>query len=967
MSAYPPTGRHAPKQMITIGATLNHKLSGDPDNDLACTSLPGMLLFTDGKGVRKGGFKRAKVATTHAGVTGHPATNGVLQLHGVATDAVVGAKLIKENPTSVGSISSMVGGAVTIMVGDQDLLEEARVGDRLQTIPDINNRTRPHENNFKSVFLHVCKGYLKATAGPDGNARGAPNNAVDPTGVAFAATDVNHELVAATALSAHQDVHTTAGAPVTHGENFVVGDTIKALDAASVVAAFGAAVEGTSPVEMAPHVVAAIEPDLTERAGSSLAEAASNNDSGAASLVATAAAFGLATTTGEYLGLRKHFKAAEGDLKAALAGTPPTKDAAFLAEVAKALPAVTTPAKVTPTAASIANAVRSNGGGSSQGHRAVNAILNTLKPHTQRRPLPAHQTAELPAVSARNTAEAMYADHLNDPTARRLVMEQHVGAREDELLDHLKADLANPETVAKYILGHPAGLGTRKANIDALRATGMSNKDAKAALGTRVRTREELVRYNDRGHAFQTAIANGHVDHELATATMTTASSFANQFTAPRTKEWTTHTAADGTEFKTKFTDNKAHIMVGNIRPDVHCSAPRLELSNGASVDSAWLGFVEQPGEYSFVDTGVQFTETQRLPGYAGAGIRGRVTNNLPAIPFFAAVALSNVGRIIGIDRAHGLMRVVLDIQAIRTPVSNQIMGMSDNFLCKYDDNNFGSTRITTADGYHGRANQYETAANPLMGAVRLPRPLEPMNVAPQQPVYAQVSFDWRMHEWATNGSRVLPAGTVLYGMRGTKKERDDQIANYNAPTADQIKTEGYHVLSKRLECDNRHANAASKAYTFDRFYEKARPPAERPGNPQSTDSDDFGTNVKNAIARGWMVREFLGVVADTVVAEKGDTHTNVTVQIAGAVALRQTHAREYGVNTVFWFDNNRGARVLHTEKGHGPYVMLCTVPPPVTGDYMAGGNASVRKFNAVFAERPPFLQTDRTHARPQP
>jgi hypothetical protein len=952
--------------MTTIGATLNHKLSTDQDNDLACTALDGMLLFTDGRGVRKGGFKRAKVAITHAGVTGHPGRLGSLQLHGVATDTVVGAKLIKENPTSVGSISSMVGGAVTIMTSTTEMLDRARVGDRLMASSETQPQNyKPHENNFRSAIMQLNTGYLSANRGGVA-ALDATNNTADPTGVAFAATDVDHELVAATALTAHQDVHTTAGATVTHGSDFVVNDKVVALDAAAAAASFTAAVEGTTTTGIAPHVVAAIAPDLVERASTSLA--AAGNDRKAASLVATAAAFGLATSTNEYLGLRKHFKAFEGDLEGALANKPASKAGAFLAAVAKALPAVSAPKVVDPKAASITNAIQSNGSGTSAGHKAVKAIMGTLVPHTLRQPLPPHKMAKLPAVAARNTAQAMYADRLNDPTARRLVMEQHVGAADHELLDHLKADLAKPDVVAKYILGHPAGLSTRKANIEALRATGMSNKDAKAALGTRVRTREELVRHNDRGHAFATAVANGHIDHELATATMTTASSFANQWTAPRTADWTTHTAADGTEFKTKFADNKAHIIVGAINPDVHCAENRLELSNGASIDSAWLGFVEQPGEYSFVDTGAQFAETIRIGVDPRTGVRGRVTANRRTAGghWLEDGTLSNVGRIIGIDRKHGLFRVVLDIQAIRTPVAAQIPGMMNNLVAKYDDINYNNADINDTDGYHGRMHQYETADRPLNSATPLPRPLEPMNIAPQQPVYAQVCFDWDAHKAHSDGSKVLPAGTVLYGMRGTEAERKTAVDTYTAVAADVIRSESGHVLTKRIDHVNHHANVAPKAYTFATFVERAKPQnaATHLDNAPATAGDDLQRNVSNAIKRGWMVREFLGVVADTVVADKGVRHTNVTVQIAGAVSLRQTHTREYGLNTLFWFDNNRGARVLQTQQGHGPYVMLCTLPPPLTGDYMVAATDadSANAFNAVFAERPPFLQTDETH-----
>ena len=165
------------------------------------------------------------------------------------------------------------------------------------------------------------------------------------------------------------------------------------------------------------------------------------------------------------------------------------------------------------------------------------------------------------------------------------------------------------------------------------------------------------------------------------------------------------------------------------------------------------------------------------------------------------------------------LVRVVLDIHENRK-YGPSVKGLKEGLIAKYDDTDHAK-QDCNCNGYHGRMNQYETGDVPLQAAIknRLPRALPPMNVAPQQPVYAQVCIHWdTIGGDVADGTKILHAGTVLYGLKGTTKERSELAKTVTI--SGNLENEGTHHVAKRLECVNakRHNNIVCHARTFDQL-----------------------------------------------------------------------------------------------------------------------------------------------------
>ena len=953
MDKYQPKSRHAPKQTIQVGATIDPRLSDEPQNDLAATALEGMVLYTDCKPARPAGFKRAKKNISHVGVNGHKPRN-VKAVLGVCNDTITNARLLKSNPQSVGSISAVVGGAITIVAEESELSYGLKIGDvaGVFSLYDDPGELSNKEYDYKFRAMQIVesqKGYTTPTPIKLPGGLANDTSIPDPTGASFEglAFDVDHDLVAATALDLGQQVNTTAGATTTFDSDLVVGDKTHTLDPVGAATAFAAALTNKKASPLVSHVVATVEPQVKALVNKNIAAEIGKGNAVASSLVATAASLDKATNASEYLGIRKLFKSSEKDLAKALRGEKVSKATAHLAAVAKAL-TLEAPAENDRTMAKVIEAAKNGARPATGAAKKVVDHWGLLQPHTRRSKLPTHAAAPLPKPSARNTVEAEYANRLACPTMRRLVMNEHPNATSEQLLDCLKEDLGHPDKVARYVIAYGAGLGTKKANLKALKTAGMSNNEAKAALaGLRSRTREEMARNNDKGAAFDRATAVGHIDNELATAINSTASDFGTQWTAPQSKDWIDHQASDGTKFRTKFDKNRAYIHIdGAIDHDTLCVEPEVRLDTGATVSSDWLGFVDQPGEYSFpiAPTGVQFTGADGTATLDGEAQRYMTNTRNPA--FDQDIGIHSLGRVIDIDKEHGLYRIVLDIQPLVNNETKPIRGLLSGLTEKYDDDNTALSKRDEPAILYMAENQWESGNraphdpnNPLE---KLGRPLEPMQLAPQQPIYAQVAF-----EWASLGEKkkVLHQGTVLYAT--FKKDiSQSRLTSFN-DSRDKLPDSR---LEKRKANKHTRDGNVTTGYTFD-YFDNTDPKLR-----SSAAGNSFG-RIQNAYKRGWATRVFLGVVADTVAQTNShEKAAHIAVQIAGSVSLRQEYAREYEVGTLIGFDNNRGARVIASSPGYGPHVHLCTVPAMTTSDY----DDDALK---VFAERETHVAGGDTHA----
>lgn len=900
---------HAPKQMVTTATVVTD----------GATCGAGMVLYTKGDAFAASGYKRARPAVERvASTTAMPANLAAHRPLGVAIDTLPDMALAKTNPLSAGSVSAVMGGAVTIMANPEGLT----IGDIAQVkVPDAVTKYHDHKDYEPPKLLAVAG--VKA----DGSGNAPP---VASTAATFAAP----------AADAAPNTTPAVLAALGHG----LGHEVVALGPSVSWTADGLTVDGTvRPLLSAAAVVEAHAEALAEPstvAGHVAAATAAAHGSGTTpAVVASAISFAHARTVGEMAAIHGALGPAASELVAAVTDLMPA---------------------ATPNAGASPDVLAAQAGiGAAAG--PVAAEWAKLVPAHRRAPLDTATGFALPPPSSRNTAEAAYAAGLHDPEFRATVAARHPGA--PDLMAALAADLADPAATADYILAHRAGMGTAKANKAALQRSGMSARDAKAATG-HPRTREELVRKGDGPH-WRRALQMGYVDADVASTAGLFASPFSDQWSTPDTGEWLSQPLGATATAETRVANGRHELRItGRVNLDAVAAGPTAPLGTG-HIRSDFLHFVEQPGTYAFpvappAPTAIRFDSGPRmmLENSAAhdkeAGLQQdakkfaeQATETFDAAKAKMANATDQRERKVAAAEltvmqkkqavitagtndaakaaAEGelaqankaLLEAAADLKKSHMqPTDNRafcglwVAGTSTAGLCWSLDNadpndpkRAGWIACSAADWRKNKPQDLEPGAVYTLGrvietdlkaaTVRLNVDIQPaagtipfrlyeppiaryahedmdgpQALAPQQAVYIQVE--------ATFEDRPLEAGTALYGFR---------LATTGA-----------------LEATTKRGDTVARAWT-----------AQQLVGALNT------THIPS--------RVFLGVVTDTVPPPVGSRTGRVAVAMAGSVSLRGD-PRERGakVGDLVALDPQRCGRVISVEKNRGPHVLLSSM-----------------------------------------
>jgi hypothetical protein len=905
---------HAPKQMVTTATVVTD----------GATCGAGMVLYTKGDAFAASGYKRARPAVERvASTTAMPANLDDHRPLGVAIDTLPDMALAKANPLSAGSVSAVMGGAVTIMANPEALT----IGDiALVEAPDAVTKYHDHKDYEPPKLLAV------AGVGNGGAAPVASTAATFAAPAADAAPNTTPAVLAALGHGLGHEVVALGPSVSWTADGLTVDGTVRPLlSAAAVVKAHAEAL--AEPSTVAGHVAAAT--------------AAAHGSGTTPAVVASAISFAHARTVGEMAAIHGALGPAASELVAAVTDLMPA---------------------ATPNAGASPDVLAAQAGiGAAAG--PVAAEWAKLVPAHRRAPLDTATGFALPPPSSRNTAEAAYAAGLHDPEFRATVAARHPGA--PDLMAALAADLADPAATADYILAHRAGMGTAKANKAALQRSGMSARDAKAATG-HPRTREELVRKGDGPH-WRRALQMGYVDADVASTAGLFASPFSDQWSTPDTGEWLSQPLGATATAETRVANGRHELRItGRVNLDAVAAGPTAPLGTG-HIRSDFLHFVEQPGTYAFpvappAPTAIRFDSGPRmmLENSAAHGkeaglqqdakkfaeqaaatfdaaklamakaadqkerkvtaVRRQVVEKEEAVTTAGADDAAKAAAERELAQANkALLEAITEITMTHLqPTSERdfcglwVAGTLTAGLCWSNKIGADGSTQTDANGKPQRAKWIACSAadwrknepqdlkpgsvytlgrvietDPKTATVRLNVDIQPaagtipfrlyeppiaryahedmdgpQALAPQQAVYIQVE--------ATFEGRPLEAGTALYGFR---------LATTGA-----------------LEATTKRGDTVARAWT-----------AQQLVGALNT------THIPS--------RVFLGVVTDSVPPPVGSRTGRVAVAMAGSVSLRGD-PRERGakVGDLVALDPQRCGRVISVEKNRGPHVLLSSM-----------------------------------------
>ena len=234
-----------------------------------------------------------------------------------------------------------------------------------------------------------------------------------------------------------------------------------------------------------------------------------------------------------------------------------------------------------------------------------------------------------------------------------------------------------------------SGVAGTSANREMLRRSGMTAKDARLAVPARC-TRESFAG----GEADPLPAAMGYVDVELAKHLQVAPSLHGGQWSVPQTEDWLEQPLGDGV-VRTRFKDRVHELELSGRRDlDALCVAPRVALEKGW-IDSDYLQFVDQ-------DTKVRFDAPVALLARKPAAAPRRSLKTRAKILKTGAKMTA--------------------LAAVPTPQHDGVA------LGSYKDGDKWIVRVALTSRKTATAPVWNTA--------------EPMMMAPQQAVYAQVLVD---------------------------------------------------------------------------------------------------------------------------------------------------------------------------------------------------------------------------------